>query len=148
MNFLAVYPLLIDHLAGIDGIKTVQGAAELSKLLNSGKGREISPTEKALYLVFDYARPVSNANNRNQFKMAVGFTAYFVERYYPVTGLNLTATGKVLTQIMKAINGFDPQDEDGKQVLAKPFGLRPPPAAEYNDGFGIFPVSFECELVV
>ena len=148
-NILGLYPVLIDHLAAIDGVKSVLDAAKLSELLNSGsKGRITAPVEKAIYLVFDGASPVSTANNKNQHKMAVGFTAYFVERYYPNTGLNLTRTGEILTRIMQAISGFDPKSDDGDYKVVTPFALRTAPAVEYNDGFALFPVSFGCEIVV
>ena len=148
-NILGLYPLLIDHLSGVAGVKAVFDAAKLSELLNSsGKGRTTAPVEKAVYLVFDYARPVSSANNKSQHKVAVGFTAYFVERYYPNSGLNLTQTGEILTRIMSAVSGFDPKSDDGDYFVATPFALRDAPAVEYNDGFALFPVSFECSVVV
>lgn len=148
-NILGLYPLLIDHLAAVDGVKMVLDAAKLSELLNqSAKGRAVSPIEKAVYLVFDYAQPISTANNKNQHKMAVGFTAYFVERYHPNVGLNLHATGEILTRLMKAVSGFEPKTDDGDYQVASPFALRAAPAVEYNDGFALFPVSFECNVVV
>lgn len=144
-NFMAVYPLLIERLKGIDGISHVLEASQLAELLNQGGARLTVPMDDAVYVVFDGMKPVET--RATQARVQLSFTLYLAKAYYKTGNLNLTQAGEMMTNILLTVLGWDAR-VDNDFYLTKPFTAVNPPSVIYNDGFALYPVSFQCECSI
>lgn len=153
-NMLAVYPLLLQKVAEIDGVKIVKEVGELAALMSAAKEkRAVAPTTGAVYVVFGGFEPVGSAGKGRFQVNRLFFTLVYCLRYTensrakigaPQDGGMMIEVGRVLTNIKRELQGWDA----GKDYVVEPFAETAPPAVEYNDGFAFYPVSFTCTVAV
>lgn len=143
-NILACYPALLARLSGVTGVKKVCEAKELASL---GSGKERVPLDGAVYVVWDGFTPASDNDGRRAQTLELGFSVILAKRNYtpkPETG----DVGSTVTGIAKALQGFDPCDEQGRTLVSTPFKQRSALPIRYEDGFAFFPLRFTCEVAV
>ncbi|MDO4434844.1 MAG: hypothetical protein Q4B71_00315 [Cardiobacteriaceae bacterium] len=143
-NMLAVYPYLLERLQGIKGIKTVLEAQALDSLTRE---RSLAPLDGAVYLVFDGFTPREDNSQRREQLFELGFSVILVKRHYTPSP-TADSVGAILTQILKALCGFDPIDEDGKALCVRPFKAQNPLPIQYHQGYAFFPTRFVCDVAV
>ena len=143
-DFLAVYPYLIKRLQSIPNLKAVLESKDLDALT---RDKKLLPHDGAVYLVFDGFTPNTDNNNRREQSFELSFSVILVKRQHSPSP-DLDSIGRQLTQITKALLGFDPVDEHGKALCAKPFKAAKAMPVQYFDGFGFFPMRFVSEVSV
>lgn len=144
-NALACYPYLLARLKQIPQVRIVQEAAEFAAI--SGAQRKHVPLDGAVYLILDgYTPTASNANSREQL-IEIGFSVILTKQQFtpnPATD----GVGQTLTAISKALQGFDPNDQQGRALVTAPFESRTPLPIQYEDGFAFFPLRFTAEVAI
>lgn len=144
-NALACYPYLLAHLKKIPQVKIVEEAAEFVEI--SGAERKKVPLDGAVYLVLDgYTPTTSNANSREQL-VVIGFSVILTKQHI-APNTNTDDVGKTLTAISKALQGFDPSDEQGRALVTAPFSSQPALPIQYEKGFAFFPLRFTAEVAI
>lgn len=144
-NALACYPYVIERLKTVPQVKRVLEAADFAAI--SGTQRKQVPLDGAVYLILDgYTPTASNGNKREQL-IEIGFSVILTKQQFtpnPATD----GVGQTLTAISKALQGFDPSDEQGRALVTEPFESRAALPIQYEDGFAFFPLRFIAEVAI
>lgn len=144
-NALACYPYIIERLQSVKQVKRVFEAADFAAI--SGAGRKQVPSDGAVYLILDgYTPTASNANSKEQL-IEIGFSVILTKQQFTPTPAT-NGVGQTLTAISKAMQGFDPSDEQGRALVTEPFSHRSPLPIQYEDGFAFFPLRFTAEVAI
>ncbi|MFC5920851.1 hypothetical protein ACFPVS_08985 [Neisseria weixii] len=144
-NLLAVYPLILERMATVDGVKAVKEIGDLAEMLAAAKEkRRVSPLDGAVYVVYGGETVADTANRSGQTKHTLHFTFVLAKTYTAGGKSPLYEAGAVLTAIQTAFAGWDA----GREYAASEFRREPSPAIEYNDGYAFFPISFAADVVV
>ncbi|MDO5769656.1 MAG: hypothetical protein Q4P13_09130 [Psychrobacter sp.] len=144
-DLLACYPYLLDRLRGVQQISDVLEAEDFAAM--SGPDRNQVPLDGAVYVMWDGLTPQASNNNGREQTMTIGFSIILTKTHYtpkPQTD----GVSQTLTAICKALQGFDPIDEEGRALVTAPFAQRPPIPFKYEDGFAFFPLRFTAEVTV
>ncbi len=142
-NMLACYPAIIERLQTVKGIKKVAEAQELSLL----SGKKQRPDDGSLYVVFDGFSPTNPNNaNKEQF-IELGFSLILAKRNYKFS-TETDNIGQTLTAIMHAMQGFDPVDCHGNNLVTEPFKQAKPLSIRYEDGYAFFSTRFTTQVAV
>lgn len=140
-NFLICYDALLKRLADVPGVAKVIEARNMGEL---GDGRKIVPLDNVVYVILDAMTPTtSNGGGREQ-TVEIGFSLILVKRDYTPSRVPYRAAGvgETWTAITRAIQGFDPQDTEGRALTASPFVQRAALPIDYRDGHALFPLRF------
>ena len=129
-----------ERLKALSCVKDVRGANDLAQVLN-GKTTGI---DGLVYLIFEGVRPVDTATQKHQRYLAQ-FSVVYASQTYERNGIPLAA-GKALHEILKALCGFSPLDDDkrSRQTLAWVNGDKP----MHMYGLSLYPLRFELELIL
>lgn len=144
-NLLAVYPLILERMAAVPGVKAVKEIGELSEIVAAAREkRKVSPLDGAVYVVYGGETVADTAARSAQSKHTLHFTFILAKTYTAGGKSPLYEAGAVLTAIQTAFAGWDA----GREYTASEFRRIPSPAIEYNDGYAFFPISFATDVVV
>ena len=145
-DLFACYPAMIDRLQTLvkkGTVKVIKEADDISDLFPDGEGgsRRL-PLDGAIYVIFDSINPIGDGNDdgKNQ-EQEIGFSLVFTVKKYNFRGLSGMSVGKVLAQIGKCMNGFEPV-KDGRALTLSPFEQRNPLPVQYKNGFGYFSLRY------
>lgn len=146
-NLLAVYPLILQRLEKVNGVKAVKEVGDLAELMASrakdGNKAKIAPLDGAVYVVYGGDEVSDQAKSGKQIKHTLYFT-FVLCRYYRANQRSmLHETGAVLTAIQAAFAGWDA----GKDVVSGDFRRVSSPRIEYNDGYAFYPIAFAVDVV-
>ena len=145
-DLFACYPAMIDQLQKLvknGTVKIIKEADDISDLFPDGEnGSRRLPLDGAIYVIFDSVNPTgdSNDNGKNQ-EHEIGFSLVYTVKKYNFRGLSGMSVGKVLAQIGKCMNGFEPA-KDGRTLTLSPFEQRNPLPVQYKNGFGYFSLRY------
>lgn len=144
-NMLAVYPHILERLRGVQGVKAVKEIGELAELVSQlREKRKTAPLDGAVYVVFGGAEPVSDAGNKQFQTERLYFTFVYCGTYLSGSRLKLYETGKVLTAVQQAFQGWLPE----MGLTEGAFARTQSPPIEYHDGFAFYPVSFAVNVSI
>ena len=144
-NILACYPYVLDKLREVEQIQDVLEAQDFATI--SSSQRTQLPQDGAVYVLLDGYTPTSTNDNSREQTMKIGFSFILTKTNY--TPLPQThGVGETITAIAKALQGFDPTDEDGRALTTAPFKQDKPLPIRYEDGFAFFPLRFTAEVAV
>lgn len=144
-NALACYPYLLERLNEVTQVKRVLEAADFAAI--SGASRTQVPLDGAVYLMLDgYTPTASNGRGREQL-IEIGFSVILTKQQFTPNPA-ADDVGKTLTAISKALQGFDPRNEQGQALVTAPFESRTPLPIQYEDGFAFFPLRFTAEVAI
>ncbi len=142
-NMLACYPYVIKRLQTIDSIKKVAEAGELNFLLN----KKQRPDDNTLYVIlYDHPPTETNNANKEQF-IELDFIFVLVKRYFK-NKIDYLEVGKTLTEIMHAMQGFEPLDDNGCYLVTEPFKQAKPLPIRFEDGYVFFSTRFIAEVAI
>lgn len=144
-NVLACYPYVLERLKSVPQVKRVLEAQDFAAI--SGGKRKQMPLDGAVYVILDGYTPTSSNGKGAEQVMEIGFSVILTKQQVtpnPATD----GVGQTLTAISKAIQGFDPTDEQGRALTTSPFRQRQPLAIQYEDGFAYFPTRFTCAVAI
>ena len=144
-NALACYPYVLERLREVSQVKRVLEAADFAAI--SGAQRKQVPLDGAVYLILDgYTPTASNGKGREQL-IEIGFSVILTKQQFTPNPA-ADDVGKTLTALSKALQGFDPSDEQGRALVTQAFESRPPLPIQYEDGFAFFPLRFTAEVAI
>lgn len=144
-NLLAVYPLILERMKSVSGVKAVKEIGELSEIVAAAREkRKVAPLDGAVYVVYGGETVADTAGNHSQSKHTLHFTFILAKTYTAGGKSPLYEAGAVLTAIQTAFAGWSA----GREYNASVFRRTPSPAIEYNDGYAFFPISFATDVVV
>lgn len=143
-NFLACYPVLLQRLQNVAGVKKVLEAKDLQMLTGDRRQR---PLDGAVYVIFDGFTPKADNNKRREQLLELGFSII-------LTKTNITlkpctdGVGETLTAIAKSLQGFEPKDEHGSNLTLTPFKQKPALPIRYEDGFAYFALRYVTDVAI
>lgn len=145
-NILACYPYVLERLQSVPQISQVLEAQDFTDISSSTRRKQI-PSDGAVYVLLDGFTPTNaNAKGREQ-NMEIGFSVILTKQQVtPQPATN--GVGQTITAIAKALQGFDPIDEQGRALTTEPFIQRKPLAVRYEDGFAFFPLRFTTVVAI
>lgn len=144
-DILACYPYLLERLRGIDAVYQVCEAQDFAAI--SGKDRRQIPTDGAVYVLLDGFTPTdANARGAEQ-DIEIGFSVILTKQQVTPNPA-ADSVGKTLTAISKALQGFDPVDEQGRALTVSSFKQAKALAIQYEYGFAFFPLRFTTTVAV
>ena len=145
-NILACYPALLARIESVPGVKKVYEAQEMGAL---GDDRVVMPVDGAVYVILDGFTPTTTASAREQ-TIEVGFSVILAKRVYNPNRnpYREDGLGETYTAIARALQGFDPQDADGRALTTKPFTQRSALPIAYRDGYALFPLRFSTAVAI
>ena len=134
-NPLAVYPLILERLKTVPGVKAVKEVGELAELLSTASARrKAAPLDGAVYVAYGGSRPEGSAGNGRMTTERLYFTFVLAKSYAGARG-GLYEVGAVLAAIQHSFGGWDA----GAEYTISPFVRTAGPAIEYNDGYAFYP---------
>lgn len=143
-DILAVYPAFLDRLRQIPQVKKVLEAKDLEAL--TGERKQV-PLNGAVYVVLDGFTPKQDNDNHRGCLIEIGFSVILaMTSYTPKPAVD--SVGSTLTAICKAMQGFDPSDEQGRALTTTPFRQQTALPIRYEEGFAYFPLRFTAEVAV
>lgn len=142
-DFLAFYPILLEHLKQIKAIKKVCEAKELEDL---DVGRVQVPLDGAVYVVIDSIRPSESNNRGREQMMTIGMSVILAKQQYNPTP-KMDGVGATLTAICKALQGYEPMT-DGKHLTHSPFVQDGGMNILYRKGFALYPLHFSVSVAI
>lgn len=143
-NVLACYPAILTKLKQISQVKKVLEAQDFTSIGN--KARQI-PLDGAVYVIFDGFTPKVDNNTKREQILEIGFSVI-------LTKTNITlkpatdGVGETLTAIMKALQGFMPENEHGDELTLTPLHQKSALPIQYENGFAYFPMRFTCDVAI
>lgn len=143
-NILACYPAILKRLEQVTQVKKVLEAQDFSAISSERKQR---PLDGAVYVILDGFTPTSTNDNNREQTIEIGFSFILTKTNYtprPQTD----GVGETLTAITKALQGFDPMDNQGRALTTSPFRQQNALPIRYEDGFAYFPLRFTAEVAV
>lgn len=144
-DILACYPYVLERLKSVAQISQVLEAQDFADI-SSAKRRQI-PADGTVYVILDGYTPGSDNANRREQNMEIGFSVILTKQQVtPQPATN--GVGQTITAIAKALQGFDPTDEQGRALTTEPFVQRKPLAVRYEDGFAFFPLRFTTVVAI
>lgn len=145
-NVLACYPYVLERLQSVPQISQVLEAQDFTDISSSTRRKQI-PSDGSVYVLLDGFTPTdANAKGREQ-NMEIGFSVILTKQQVtPAPATN--GVGQTITAIAKALQGFDPVDEQGRALTTEPFMQRKPLAVRYEDGFAFFPLRFTTVVAI
>lgn len=145
-NILACYPVLLERLASVPGVKRVLEAPDLEAL---AADRKIRPDDGAVYLVFDGFTPAETAGNAANLALKLSFSVILTKRQYAPNKMQYgqDGVGETLTALIRALQGFVPKNGEGKSLTAVPFAARAALPITYDEGYAFFPLRFETSVI-
>ncbi len=142
-NIFACYPYVIERLQTVQSIKKVAESQELSRLID----RKQRPDDDTVYVFLHGFTPTEPNNaNKAQF-IQLDFSFVLVKRNYGTTS-EIESVGKILTEVMQVMQGFEPMDCDGNCLVTEPFKQAKPLPIRYEDGYAFFSTRFLTEVVI
>ena len=140
-DFLSgAYTAVKQRLKEVEGVVRVIEAQELSAIATKNIRQN-----NAVYLIFEGFSPKSDNNRSKEQILELQFTVILLR-----TQLNpepkLDGLGAMLTKICRALQGFNPKDENGNELVISPFKQLSAMSIQYLDGFAYFPLRFSCEV--
>lgn len=143
-DILAVYPYLLARLRQVPQVKKVLEAQDLTAL--TGERKQL-PLNASVYVVLDGFTPKNDINRGNDTLVEIGFSVILtMTNYTPKPQID--GVGAILTAICKALQGFDPSDEQGRALTTSPFVQKSALPIQYENGFAYFPLRFTAEVAV
>lgn len=137
-DYLALEPLLVARLrAEVSGVKTVQGVADLASLSSK---QQVTPAIYVVYLGDIVGTTAGNAQPCDQI-WAVVPTVYYADASNTGEGARRTA-GPLITRTLAALSNWRPRQD--MKPLRRVQSNAP---AEYDDGYGYFPLLFTSGFV-
>jgi hypothetical protein len=144
-NILACYPYLLERLRTVPQIYQVLEAQEFAAI--TGNERRQIPSDGAVYVVLDSFTPTDDNAKGSEQDIEIGFSIILTKQQ--VTPSPATdGVGQTLYAIAKAMQGYDPSDEQGRALTAEPFKQRKPLPIRYENGFAYFPLRFTTSVAV
>lgn len=141
-DIFACYPKMIERLqALVDNgtVKLIKESDNIDDLLPSSDGvSKRLPLDGCLYVVFDNLTPLESNDDGSEQEEQIGFSLVYTTKKYNFRPLSGMSVGVVLTRIAKRMNGYLPEDENGKAYTLSPFVQATPLAVRYANGFGYF----------
>ena len=144
-NALACYPYVLERLREVSQVKRVLEAADFAAI--SGAQRKQVPLDGAVYLILDGYTPTSTNGKGREQLIEIGFSVILTKQQFTPNPA-ADDVGKTLTAISKALQGFDPSDEQGRALVTAAFESRTPLPIQYEDGFAFFPLRFTTEVAI
>lgn len=142
-DFLAFYPVLLNHLKQIPAIKKVCEAKELEDL---DVGRVQVPLDGAVYVVIDSIRPSESNNRGREQMMVIGISVILAKQQYnPMPKLD--GVGATLTAICKALQGYEPMVDD-RHLTHSPLLQDGTMNILYRKGFALYPLHFSVSVAI
>lgn len=142
-NILAVYPLVLERMKSVTGVKAVKEVGDIAELVAGAAKRKVSPLDNAVYVVYGGETVEESARRGGHIRHKLHFTFVLTKTYTAGGKSVLPEAGRVLTAIQQAFSGWDA----GAEYTVSPFVRTASPAIEYNDGFALFPLSFTVDAV-
>lgn len=143
-NILACYPVLLNRLQSVTGVKKVLEATDLNALTGERRQR---PLDGGVYVIFDGLTPKADNNHRREQVVEIGFSIILVKTN--VTPKPATdGIGETLTAIAKALQGFEPMDGSGDMLTLTPLQQTRALPIQYEDGFAYFPLRFVADVAI
>lgn len=143
-NFLACYPVVLERLAAVAGVKAVLEAKDLDMLVGERRQR---PIDGAVYVILDGFSPKAENNKRSEQVLEVGFSVILTKtnvRLKPETH----GVGETLTALAKALQGFEPKDDLGKPLTLSPFKQTKALPIRYENGFAFFALRYVTDVAI
>ena len=141
-DMFACYPKMIERLKKLvenGTVKTIKECDNIDDLLPSTDGvSKRLPLDGCLYVVFDNLTPLESNDDGSEQEEQIGFSLVYTTKKYNFRPLSGMSVGIVLTRIAKRMNGYLPEDENGKAYTLSPFVQATPLAVRYANGFGYF----------
>lgn len=141
-DMFACYPKMIERLQKLvenGTVKTIKECDNIDDLLPSTDGvSKRLPLDGCLYVVFDNLTPLKSNDDGSEQEEQIGFSLVYTVKKYNFRPLSGMSVGIVLTRIAKRMNGYLPEDENGKAYTLSPFVQATPLAVRYANGFGYF----------
>ena len=141
-DMFACYPKMIERLKKLvenGTVKTIKECDNIDDLLPSTDGvSKRLPLDGCLYVVFDNLTPLESNDDGSEQEEQIGFSLVYTKKKYNFRPLSGMSVGIVLTRIAKRMNGYLPEDENGKAYTLSPFVQATPLAVRYANGFGYF----------
>ena len=141
-DMFACYPKMIERLKNLvenGTVKTIKECDNIDDLLPSTDGvSKRLPLDGCLYVVFDNLTPLESNDDGSEQEEQIGFSLVYTTKKYNFRPLSGMSVGIVLTRIAKRMNGYLPEDENGKAYTLSPFVQATPLAVRYANGFGYF----------
>ena len=146
-NVLACYPALLARLAQVPGVHQVLEAADLEALSSD---KRLKPIDGAVYVVLDGFTPDADAATRQLLRERLSFSVILTKRQYNPGHMQYGAdgVGETITAIKAALQGFRPQDEQGRALTLDPFSARAALPIMYHEGYAFFPMRFETAVAI
>lgn len=143
-NILACYPVLLNRLQSVAGVKKVLEATDLNALTGERRQR---PLDGGVYVIFDGMTPKNDNNASREQILEIGFSVILVKTN--VTPKPATdGIGETLTAIAKALQGFEPADSKGEILTLTPLKQTRALPIQYEDGFAYFPLRFVADVAI
>lgn len=133
-NILACYPALLARIGAVPGVRTVLEAHDLASLGHSGKQ---APLDGAVYVVLDGFTPTQSNNSGREQRIEIGFSVILTKRSFTPRPQPF-GVGETLTALASALQGFDPEDGDGRALVTTPFTQVPALSIRYRGRLGLF----------
>lgn len=143
-DLLAVYPYLLARLKTVSSVKAVLEAKDLAALTGD---RQQLPLNGAVYVLLDGFTPKSANDNGREQVIELGFSVILTMTQYTPRP-NIDGVGATLTNICRALQGFDPTDDNGRALTLTPFVQQAALPVRYEDGFAYFPLRFTTTVAV
>ena len=141
-DMFACYPKMIERLKKLvenGTVKTIKECDNIDDLLPSTDGvSKRLPLDGCLYVVFDNLTPLESNDDGSEQEEQIGFSLVYTTKKYNFRPLSGMSVGIVLTRIAKRMNGYLPEDENGKAYTLSPFVQATPLSVRYANGFGYF----------
>lgn len=141
-DMFVCYPKMIERLQKLvenGTVKTIKECDNIDDLLPSTDGvSKRLPLDGCLYVVFDNLTPLESNDDGSEQEEQIGFSLVYTVKKYNFRPLSGMSVGIVLTRIAKRMNGYLPEDENGKAYTLSPFVQATPLAVRYANGFGYF----------
>lgn len=143
-DFLAFLPAVIERLNTVKEIKKVFTAHELSDL-NETKP-SLNRIDGCVYVVLDSFAPANEANKGKNQAMDITFSVILAKQHYNKIGVG--DVGVTLTAIVKALVGYEPDNEQGQYLTLNPIYLDKGANVLYQKGFALYPLRFKTQTVI
>lgn len=141
-DIFACYPAMIERLKTLVAngtVKIIKEADDIADLVGDQSGR--LPLDGAVYVIFDSITPTDSNNGGKNQTHKIGFSLVLTVKKYSFRGLSGMSIGKVLAQIGKCMNGFEPF-QDNKALTLSPFVQETPLPVQYKNGYGFFSLRY------
>lgn len=138
-DMFACYPPMIERLQTLvkNGIvKIIKEADDISDLVGDNPTQK--PLDGAIYVIFDSLTPTDSNDNGTEQVEQIGFSLVYTVKKYAFRPNSTMSVGRVLSSIGKLMNGFAPEDENGRAYTLSPFMQANPLPVQYKNGFGYF----------